>query len=58
MGLEADPVKLFGGEALVAHEVHDGQSVASVQVIWPWSPPFPFPEEERVCMDMITNPSL
>ena len=34
------------------------KSVACVQVIWPWSPPFPFPEKEGMCMDMTTDPSL
>ena len=47
MGLEVDLVMPFGGEALAAREVDDRQSVACVQVIWPWSAPFPFPEEGR-----------
>ena len=47
MGLEVDLVMPFGGEALAAREVDDRQSVACVQVIWPWSAPFPFPEKGR-----------
>ena len=58
MGLEAGPVMPLDGEALAACEAHDGQAAACVQGIKPWSPPFPFPEEEGVCMDMTTKPPI
>ena len=48
MGLEVAIVMPFGGEALAAHEVHDGQSVACVQVARPRSLPFP-PQKTKEC---------
>ena len=29
----------------------------TVKIVWPWSPPLPFPRKEGVCMGMITDPS-
>ena len=55
MGLEAGPVMPLMRAALAVREVHDGQSIVCLQVVWPWSLPFPFPDEERVCLDMITT---
>ena len=40
------------------HQHHPPPFVKREQVAWPWSQPAPFPEEEGLCMRMITNPSL